>query len=33
LPVWNLKKTAARVAGQEFKKAFSILDKIIEEKK
>ena len=30
LPVWNLKKTAARVAGQEFKKAFGILDKKLE---
>ncbi|SHN92228.1 Chromosome (plasmid) partitioning protein ParA [Bathymodiolus heckerae thiotrophic gill symbiont] len=30
LPVWNLKKTAARIAGKEFKKAFHILDKEME---
>lgn len=30
LPVWKLKKTAARIAGQEFKKAFNILYKTME---
>lgn len=33
IPVWKLKKTAARVAGQEFKKAFSIIDKKLEGEK